>query len=419
MKKLLPGFLLMSLIPFTSWAQQPDIPQPLYSAHIFMPGESPSSLLLLYDNDGGISGVNSIPTFQCNTSLTPSVVIQNFGSNTLTTAVLQYNIDGSAPQFIEWQGELAPFFSDTILLPELNVAPGTHTLNVQVTEANGETDENELNDYSVQFNIVGTSEEAPYHENFAAPCLPDGYFVENKNSGPSWMITEINSQQNNSSCIMMPFYFNDSDGDEDFLYMKNLNLTNLSSVFLGFDVAYAYYSEFYFDELRIDASINCGGSWEMLYDKAKNELATAPFTDVPFTPEGSQWRREWVDLSPYAGFDNVLIRFDAISGHGNNLYIDNISVDENTSVDDVSGRDNRWVLCPNPANESVQLNITDPSYHESVRLYDYIGRLVMSMSAEGKSSFSIPLKSTPAGTYVLKLMDRDHVISCEKLLVVH
>lgn len=419
MKKLLPGFLLLTLISPTSWAQQPGVPQSLHSTHVFTPGESPTYLLLLYDNDGGIIGVNSIPSFQCNTSLTPSVIIQNFGSNTLTTAVLQYNIDGSTPQFIEWQGVLAPFFSDTILLPELNVAPGTHTLNVQVTEANGETDENELNDYSVQFNIVGTSEEAPYLENFAAPFLPDGYFVENKNSGPSWMITEINNQQNISKCIMMPFYYNDADNDEDFLYLKNLNLTNLSSVFLGFDVAYAYYSDFYFDELRIDASINCGGSWEMLYDKAKDELATAPFTDLPWMPEASQWRREWVDLSPYAGFDNVLIRFDAISGHGNNLYIDNISVDENVGIDEAGDAIPAILVYPNPANELVHVNMTEPSLNESLSLINYVGQLIMSIPAAGKQSFSVPLGGVPGGAYLLELRNRDQIVSAKKLLIVH
>jgi hypothetical protein len=38
-------------------------------------------------------------------------------------------------------------------------------------------------------------------------------------------------------------------------------------------------------------------------------------------PTEAQWRSETVDLNPYAGQSQVLVRFKATSGYGNNLYL--------------------------------------------------------------------------------------------------
>ena len=342
-------------------------------------GNNSQQMFFVVDNDGGISGINSVPTFQCNTIIAPSVVIENFGSDVLTTATLEYFVDGGIPQYYYWQGSLPPFWMDTIVLPQISVTAGTHTLDILVTEANGQADFNGGNDGSIQFNILGTSEPVPYHEAFDQVSLPDGYFVENNDGGPSWDHFEAGQYFNYLSCLRMPFYINDVSGDVDDLYMKNIDLSNVAQAELSFDVAYVYYSEFYWDELKVMVSVDCGNDWDVVYDKLKNDLATAPPTDVFFVPTCSQWRNETVDLSQYIGNSNVIIKFDAVNGHGNNLYVDNIVINNNVGIDEVSSHKNALVLYPNPASDYLKVSFPETNFNGSeINVINSLGQKIYS-----------------------------------------
>src|SRR6266480_2495096 len=148
------------------------------------------------------------------------------------------------------------------------------------------------------------SQPAPFSETFEQPALPEGFFVENANSGPSWAPYTIDNAFNPERCVRMPFYTNDVGGDVDDLYMKNIDLSSVAQAQLSFSLAYAYYSTYYWDELKVIVSTDCGNNWSEVYDKSKDDLATAPFTDLPFIPQPSQWRTEAIDLSDYAGNSN-------------------------------------------------------------------------------------------------------------------
>ncbi|HYV92976.1 MAG TPA: T9SS type A sorting domain-containing protein [Chitinophagales bacterium] len=362
-------------------------------------GKSCQHMFFLIDNDGGISGINSIPGFQCNTTISPSVVIENFGSDVLTTATLQYFIDEGTPEYYYWQGALPPYWMDTIVLPQMSVSEGSHTLSILVTEANGTVDFNGGNNGSVQFNVVGSSEPVPYAESFSQPFLPTGFFVENSNGGPSWDHFLLDGYFTLLSCVRMPFYINDVSGDIDDLYMRNIDLSNVSQAQLSFDVAYTYYSEYYWDELKVMVSTDCGNNWDVVYDKQKDDLATAPATDVFFVPGSAQWRNETVDISQYTGNSNVIIKFDAVNGHGNNLYIDNIAIDNNTGIDEVSSKENVLMLYPNPASTFVNVSFSNMNFvGNEISVFNSLGQKIY-FSKISSSHTMIPVEQFPSGAY--------------------
>ena len=399
-------------------AQQSPDPTPNNGTH---PQDEPvAQMFLFFGNDGGISGISSIPSFQCNSTIVPSVVIENFGSDELTTATLQYFVDGGAPEYYYWEGSLPPFWTDTILLPQINVTEGSHTLVIQVTEANGQLDFNGGNDGSIEFNIIGMSQPAPFSETFEQGTLPEGFFVENANSGPSWAPFTIVNAINPVRCVRMPFYTNDVAGDVDDLYMKNIDLSSVNQAELRFSVAYAYYSSYYWDELKVVLSTDCGNHWSEVYDKSKDDLATAPFTDLPFVPQPSQWRSEAVDLSDYAGNSNVIVKFEAVSGHGNNLYVDNISINDNVGIDEPGSEKTALKLFPNPASSSITVSFRAMNFDgNEINVLNSLGQSVYSSVIDGSRQVVLPGELFASGAYMVTVHTADAHYYSAPLIVFH
>lgn len=102
---------------------------------------------------------------------------------------------------------------------------------------------------------------------------------------------------------------------------------NLTQAQVSFDHAYATYGDTYIDVLQILYSTDDGASYQLLVELeggASGPLATAPPTSSPFVPTSEQWATKNYILPP--GTDYV--KFRAISDFGNDLYLDNVVIEE-------------------------------------------------------------------------------------------
>ena len=90
----------------------------------------------------------------CSGNVSPQIVLTNGGSVVMTTANLNYIVDGvSTP--ITWNGSLGLFESETINLPAVTLGNGAHTITVTVNDPNGTLDENpDNNTVTNTFNVV-------------------------------------------------------------------------------------------------------------------------------------------------------------------------------------------------------------------------------------------------------------------------
>jgi lysyl endopeptidase len=122
----------------------------------FINGFDPSNATVALLDAGLSSPILELTSF-CGTNYTPKVTIANSGSNTLTSAVVTYSIDGGANQTLNWSGSLAQWQSEIITLPSVSLSVGNHTLSVSVASPNAGIDENNLNDattYSLTVNAI-------------------------------------------------------------------------------------------------------------------------------------------------------------------------------------------------------------------------------------------------------------------------
>lgn len=69
----------------------------------------------------------------CGTDLIASVVITNWGTATLSSATIAYDIDGGTATNYNWNGSLAYGQSETVTLPAIASTAGNHDINVTVS----------------------------------------------------------------------------------------------------------------------------------------------------------------------------------------------------------------------------------------------------------------------------------------------
>ncbi len=108
--------------------------------------------------DAGVTIISSPSGTSCGDSLCPEVTIKNFGSDTLLTVTINYQVDLTNYSF-PWTGSLAPNFTEVVALPCIVVPPGAHTFTTWTTLPNGSGDLDNLNDTSsvVFTTIIGSA----------------------------------------------------------------------------------------------------------------------------------------------------------------------------------------------------------------------------------------------------------------------
>ncbi len=161
---------------------------------------------------------------------------------------------------------------------------------------------------------------------------PDNWLILNPDDSETWTGTfAFGSDDRPTRTVVMynAFYGLQSVGQRDVIQTAQFDLTtnDTTSLALAFNLAYGYtgLSDFA-DTLQVDISTDCGQTFETIYKKGGANLGTRE-TQGFFSPDGAKdWRREFVDISDYRG-EEVLFRMTNITAVGNNLYLDNVSVE--------------------------------------------------------------------------------------------
>ena len=132
-----------------------------------------------------------------------------------------------------------------------------------------------------------------------------------------------------SSVVYIDNHSYNAPGQEDIVFSPVLDLTNADKPILQFDLAYVTFNDQNFERFQVLLSDNCGSSFDhIIFDRSGNNLATATAQNYAWAPRKvTDWTTHRIDLSPFTG-KNILLKFVNINGFGNNLYLDNIFIDE-------------------------------------------------------------------------------------------
>ena len=343
-------------------------------------------------NDAGVSAISNIPLLQCDTTITPSVTIKNYGSDTLTSAVINYRLNNGTVLTQNWTGSLA--LDETVLatLPPMTVSQGSNTFNSFITMPNGVEDLVTTNNAkSTVFNISLLGIESPIQQSFQPATFPPAnYYINNPDKGATWERATGAGGLGNSTASARMFFNASPAGEIDELFLPALDFTNTSvPIMFDFNVACAQLSNVAFGQLEVFVSTDCGTSWTSAYDKAGSALSTAPNNNQTlFVPTASQWRTESLDLSSYVDQSHVLIKFKATSNGGNTLYLDDVHVRSTTDIKENSANF-KLNIFPNPANSTVNIHYSmENSKNANIKMVDAIGKVVYLENVESAGAGS-------------------------------
>lgn len=174
-----------------------------------------------------------------------------------------------------------------------------------------------------------------------------------------------------------------------------MNLSSVTNPKVGFYVSYAPLNAIASDTLEVLITTDGGYNYTSVYKKWGSALQTASATTASYTPSSqSDWRYEIIDLTPYQSALNAQLAFRNISKKQNNLYVDEILVDQMTGVQNVEGV-NSFSVYPNPNAGQFTINAAfDRSVDAQLIIANALGQVIYIKEINNSSFINLPVDLT-------------------------
>ena len=320
----------------------------------FIDGYDPSNAPTI-TLDGGLSNSTFIQTSLCGSNYIPNVTISNGGSQTVTTAVISYSIDGGTAQNYNWNGSLAQFQTQVINLPPVQLLTGNHTFSATVSQVNNGVDELSVNNATnTQFLVTSINQTSNL---LKVTLLTDNYSSETYMELLSSNGTVVWFQGNES--FAGTYGTNNTPGPTDPTSPLLDNTTYNWDVPLSLNDCYTF----------------------KIYDYYGDGL-------VGFQANGS--------LS-LANHNNINFYTLSIPNFGSELAI---VFKNNSAIGLVESENQELNVFPNPANDLLFINL--PSSAKQISIVDIYGKLIYCEPAL-LDSHELKISSLASGTYWLKV----------------
>lgn len=387
-----------------------------------------------FNLDAGISAITKPIATYCTNTFSPTMQLKNFGTDTLKSCTINYQIDALGNQTYSWNGLLATGQIATVTLSSMTVAIGTHTFVCSSSIPNGGTDQNITND---KFTSVFAADTYPYHfgnwgEGFeSSNNLLPGWALYNPDNDASWQVID-SVGYNSSHCIA----FNNCNGDSSFNTSGRIDRfftgqipCNVCFGMIGFNVAYApkvYQNNLYTDTLNLYYSTDCGNSWTRIYHKGGMALATAPPDTVTslndcWHPKGSDWRSETVNGISGGPGSWITAAFENSSGNGSWIYIDSIQFSIAYGIQDLSSLE-KITISPNPFSSYTTLHSDKLLKNATLTVYNSYGQQVKQLKNISGQEIKLQRdnllpKGQASGLYFIRLIQDSQTFATEKLVI--
>ncbi len=174
------------------------------------------------------------------------------------------------------------------------------------------------------FNTLCNPTAAPFAEDFELATFPPACW--SRTTGTQlWFRTALASGYGTGTASVVANFYGYSSATPFHLLTMPFDASTVYAPVLKFDYAYATYTDGSVDEMDVYYSTDNGATFTMLLAMPggfTGILNTAGNTASSFIPLANQWATQTLALPSGTN----MVRFTAISGYGNNLFLDNVKV---------------------------------------------------------------------------------------------
>ena len=393
-----------------------------YAVNIGNAFTAPANDIALKSISGGNIDVS------CGASYNPSIVIENGGTATLSTATITYNVDGGANSVINWTGNLANCSQAVQAIPVSGLTRGFHLVNVTVTTTGDGNAVNNTKSLVVVANDNGTVGTVNTF-NAASDILVS--IDSNGKTNSVWERGTVNKTRltaaatGSSAGYATKLVGNYPDKTTAYLVSQCYNLSNITNPTVSFDMAFDLESNW--DIIYFEYSTDSGANWNVLgtstdanwYNSSRLPNGTDCFNCI-----GKQWTGDYAtapsggtgvngnkrnyshSLTSLGSPSNAIFRFTFVSDDAANqegIFVDNFVVQGTLGTNGNSFE--QFVVYPNPSNGKFNVALST-SDKVDIGIYDLRGRSVYNKSFESNGAVfnkEIDLNSLSSGVYILNV----------------
>lgn len=344
---------------------------------------------------GITNNIASLP-LNCSASVSGITVdFKNTGTGVISSATINYRVDGGTTMTVPYSGSLAVGSTTNIAIPTLTgLSAGSHTLETWVTNINASGASGYMGLASKTFNVfTGAAAATPLSQGFTSTSFPyANWSLDNPDPSLTWTRVTANS----GSMKFNNFVY--AAGSNSSFIVEPVDMTGLTSPVMTFDVAYRQYANEN-DRLQVYVSTDCGANWVSVFNEAGSTLSGgAAAVTSAYTPATADWRTETVDLSAYSSSTSLFVKFKATSAYGNNLYVDKINI-QNASSGIDGNVENSFNVYPNPTSDFVNVTF-NTDQNVVVTLINSVGQTVKVFNNVTTNSV-LSLEGLANGVYIL------------------
>lgn len=200
--------------------------------------------------------------------------------------------------------------------------------------------------------------------------LPVEWKLENPDQAVTFSISSVdrNGDGSSGSIFMNHFeYSTDVSGNFDVLSLTTFEKEGIRGFNISFDYAYSYGPAYFdgevlfqprYDSIALVLDNNCLVEDKILWRSGGEELSTSAAVNSAFIPNTSEWSSFSMDHEITTEVDYSILKLVSLSYNGNNLYIDNINIIPDYSLEAPGS------LQLSESNDEVTLEWRDNSINE-------------------------------------------------------
>ena len=370
-------------------------------------------------DDASISEIVSpvyAPCTNTNLSFIPEVKLTNAGSSALTSCTINYKVDNGTVQTFAWTGSLASLASVNVTLASMTAISGDRYFYTYTSNPNGGTDANPANDrLTGRFYVKAANAALPLIQSFTATTFPPTAWSSKKyDCTTGWVRTTTAFASSPAAMVFNNFTQTATNSGRIFdLITQPVNISTAPNPTLTFNVAYAQRTGSITDTLEVLISTDCGYAYTSIFKKFGTALETAPAQGTAYSPTANQWRNESVNLSAHASAANAILVFRNTTKAGNNIYVDDITLDQLQGINTVDFTNDVSVF-PNPTNGLFTISFASANQSDYVvSVVNALGETVISKMnvSAGSQLATVDMSGKTKGLYfVLITSDKGNVV---------